>query len=275
MPKKKAFTLVELLVVIAIIALLIAILAPSLQNARLMAKQMMCGQNLRSIGSAIQTYAAANRDYVPPFANNQDKRDEVLSVGSEIWALASAFRYQKLDSYDENAPYCLGFLYNERSSSDSPSTLYVDDWHIFYCPGQPREEPDLKKVVGYWASWYEEYMAEYNTSWKETVTGFADTVYTSFTYNPNITIAGKHRYPKIDQFPAESVLAMDIVLSGPKFVAHWLSAPAWNVCFADSHVENVLSPQLEGRFQVYKDASMNPEAFTKLMAFLMYGVDTN
>jgi prepilin-type N-terminal cleavage/methylation domain-containing protein len=52
------FTLVELLVVISIIALLIAILLPSLAKAREQSKCTMCLTNLRGIAEASLTYAA-------------------------------------------------------------------------------------------------------------------------------------------------------------------------------------------------------------------------
>ncbi|OHB45963.1 MAG: hypothetical protein A2Y13_05425 [Planctomycetes bacterium GWC2_45_44] len=55
---KRAFTLVELLVVISIIALLLAILMPSLQTARAQAQKVVCRSNMRQIGIALQAYIA-------------------------------------------------------------------------------------------------------------------------------------------------------------------------------------------------------------------------
>jgi prepilin-type N-terminal cleavage/methylation domain-containing protein/prepilin-type processing-associated H-X9-DG protein len=63
--KRRAFTLIELLVVVSIIALLIALLLPSLNHARDRAKLVACSANLHAIGFAIHTYAAQNADATP------------------------------------------------------------------------------------------------------------------------------------------------------------------------------------------------------------------
>jgi len=56
-----AFTLIELLVVIGIIAVLVSILLPSLQKARLEAQVVNCMSNQRQVIMALKMYAADNK----------------------------------------------------------------------------------------------------------------------------------------------------------------------------------------------------------------------
>ncbi len=63
--RSEAFTLVELLVVISIIAVLMAILMPSLRRAREQARIVVCQTNLRQIGQAMHMYAPDYNDKFP------------------------------------------------------------------------------------------------------------------------------------------------------------------------------------------------------------------
>jgi len=60
MHKRKGFTLIELLVVIAIIALLMAILMPALQRAKMQVRGILCKANLNQYGLAGRMYLDDN-----------------------------------------------------------------------------------------------------------------------------------------------------------------------------------------------------------------------
>ncbi len=61
----RAFTLIELLVVITILAVLIAILLPTVKKARESAYMMVCLSNQRQIGIAVSTYASDHNTLMP------------------------------------------------------------------------------------------------------------------------------------------------------------------------------------------------------------------
>ena len=65
MKRRHAFTLVELLVVIGIIAVLIAVLMPALNKARMSANLVKCQSNLRQIYSAVTIYVNENKGVLP------------------------------------------------------------------------------------------------------------------------------------------------------------------------------------------------------------------
>lgn len=64
--RASAFTLIELLVVVSIVALLVALILPSLGAAKEASRRVTCTSNLRQLGIAVQVYANDNRQFVPP-----------------------------------------------------------------------------------------------------------------------------------------------------------------------------------------------------------------
>ena len=69
MRKQKGFTLIELLIVVAIIGIIAAIAIPNLLNAIDRGKQKRTMADMRSIGTAIESYAVDNNFYPKSLAN--------------------------------------------------------------------------------------------------------------------------------------------------------------------------------------------------------------
>ena len=61
----KKFTIIELLIVVTIIAILAALLLPSLVKAKSKARSIACKSNLRQIGYGVALYSEDNDDYMP------------------------------------------------------------------------------------------------------------------------------------------------------------------------------------------------------------------
>jgi prepilin-type N-terminal cleavage/methylation domain-containing protein len=78
--KRKAFTLIELLVVIAIIALLLAILMPSLKKAKEIGQRVVCLNNTRQLTLVWRMYADDNDNKI--CAANDLKGKGWIKIGS-------------------------------------------------------------------------------------------------------------------------------------------------------------------------------------------------
>jgi len=75
---RSAFTLVELLVVISIIALLVAILLPSLSKARKQTRKVVCQTNMRSLSQSAFTYSTEWGVYPPSISNYADSSNAAV-----------------------------------------------------------------------------------------------------------------------------------------------------------------------------------------------------
>lgn len=85
--RKTAFTLIELLVVIAIIALLLAVIIPSLSRAKEAAKRITCMSDLKSLALFMHLYANGNNDKVP----------SASTEGSYAWVNHAGLAYYNIN----------------------------------------------------------------------------------------------------------------------------------------------------------------------------------
>jgi len=127
--KFKAFTLVELLVVVSIIAMLLAVLIPSLQKSRMKAEQIVCRTHLDQIGKALFMYAQDNRDLFP------DK----TTIGGFAFRAAPGYK----DAYDPRGlPEMYGLaavLGKSNYEGKSPPGAYLDGQSkVWICPSNGR-----------------------------------------------------------------------------------------------------------------------------------------
>jgi len=97
----QAFTLIELLVVISIIALLLAILLPSLRQARMQAYNVVCLANLRTLWIAWVAYTDDNNNDLVPGHTGRDQwiNNPVPEINDTIEAEKAGIRKGLLFSY--------------------------------------------------------------------------------------------------------------------------------------------------------------------------------
>lgn len=137
------FTLVEMLVVMAVVALLVALILPSLSGARKSAQQMTCLSNMRQLASGWHSYSLDNHEVMLPgrFPNlpgGMSNPANFYKVGN-----GTKFRARYL-------PVLGRYIDSYSFANPNPSDDRQDfDNALFACPSAPERVDDGNCAWGY------------------------------------------------------------------------------------------------------------------------------
>ena len=131
---RKAFTLIELLVVIAIIAMLLAILIPSLAAIKEYASIANCLSNQKNIALAYIIYTADNDD---KFASGDVNDDPTANLDTPGWVKAPIV-YNAAGGFARASDAELNTESRRNGLREGAIFPYLEDVKVFHCPGDKR-----------------------------------------------------------------------------------------------------------------------------------------
>jgi len=145
MKKRTAFTLIELLVVIAIIAILAAMLLPTLSKAKERGRTAACLNNLHQMGIALQIYVDENHNHLPVMYDIPTNAPATNSMASVGVVLTNQLGSQKIlhCPSDNQTPswfeltgssYSWNFLLNGQDASNPSKSIFGINFTIDQIP---------------------------------------------------------------------------------------------------------------------------------------------
>jgi prepilin-type N-terminal cleavage/methylation domain-containing protein len=142
--RRKGFALVELLVVVAVIALLLAILVPTLSRARSGMHRAKCASNLREIARAMVAYASAGN----------------LHRGTQPYALPSVGpESDEWGDMVQGNPGCFWLMLTGRQPDDTPRTEVRRSWiqpAVLLCPAMSAQGATAPQLTDGQLLWNDE-----------------------------------------------------------------------------------------------------------------------
>lgn len=220
----RAFTLVELLVVIAIMTLLIGILVPSLNAVKDMSQVTKCTTNISAALRDMLMYVNHSDGLLPPYRYVNSP----TPIAPETpWRTTMAFGNEGDPVNDPDT----GLLNDARNLGFVHKKEYMNDYHVLYCPRQPKAEYTLGPYPKPWGIG-------------------PNPVLTGYMFNPNVEVVDEQvRYmfrPLADTFPNDRTLICDLVW-GADVTSHIVGNEwQWNIGRLNGNVTTVSSRQAQG-----------------------------
>lgn len=142
--RRTGFTVVELLVVIGIIAILVAILLPSVQVAREAARRTQCMNNLKQLGLALQNYHLVSEMFPPGSVNAAGPVLDEAGPGLDPLALEPLLTNEyhmswcvQLLPYLDQTPIYTSIDFNEGAYSPANAQFRMTLISCLLCPSDP------------------------------------------------------------------------------------------------------------------------------------------
>jgi prepilin-type N-terminal cleavage/methylation domain-containing protein len=234
--KKKAFTLVELLVVVSIIALLIAMLAPSLKAARDVVRTTYCRSTINALNKSVFVYSENNRGFMMVYQHRVDAGRP--RAPANTYPSYVCFRS---GSIDPNT----GVLTDARGFGLVYAMKLLYPAEMFYCP-DPDPVDQRMNLEGY------------PKPWGTHAGAGSDFIRNSYMWNPwvmtNPLSMGYKTYEDslmLSRHPNSRFLTSDL-LDDWESMRHKTSVSAsWNMGYADGHVYTFTSGRVNGTTTFY------------------------
>jgi prepilin-type N-terminal cleavage/methylation domain-containing protein/prepilin-type processing-associated H-X9-DG protein len=264
--RRRAFTLIELLVVIGIIAVLTALLLPTLASARRQANSARCLAHLRQIGNAFHLYSA---DYEGDWPVTLQDLPDDASTGHR----PAVYPVQSLYWTDFLLPY----LIKSKGGTPTYAQQIAEARQAFAgCPewtAPPPEAPGTTSVspvgypesqhdVGYGMNYYPSARHDYPSDPYRFPNGLETSVRSQHFYFQGAIAMGK--YYKMTQWtkPAERLLVVDstiwLLAMSPTNAAGDIAPQPATRALARGPGANQIDRYRHGRYPQVKDGNFDP-----------------